>query len=180
MWPADCGRHCGGKCMRHIDRADQVDLQDGLPVGRLELPERKAKLARSDADGEDDVVTPAESLLDFQGRLAHGRVVGHVGRQGQTTAGARRPGHGRSGSRSMAATRAPSATKARAIAAPIPRAAPKTTTTFVASPRSTLVGSWPRGSPPGFDYLARWRPACWLPRPMSTIRSRIEPSAFLA
>ncbi len=49
-----------------------------------------------------------------------------------------------------------------------------------ASPRSTIVLTPQSRSIVVSLRVARWRPACWLPRPMSTIRSRIDPSAFLA
>ena len=128
--------------MCHVDRADQVDLEHTLPVGRLELPEREAELARAGADGEDDVVAPAEAVRDLLGRAAD---------RGESVTSATRPmsDHWREqwrrrrsrtlGSRSTAATWAASAANARAIAAPIPRAAPKTTTTLPARPRSTII-----------------------------------------
>ena len=69
--------------MCHVHRADQVDFQHGLPVGRLELPERKAELARADADGEDDVVALTEAVRDFLGCLANRGVISHVSHQAQ-------------------------------------------------------------------------------------------------
>ena len=69
--------------MRHVHRADQVDFQYRLPVGRLELPERKAELARAGADGENDMVALTEALLDFLSRLANRGVLGHVSRKAE-------------------------------------------------------------------------------------------------
>ena len=114
----------------------QVDLEHPLPVGRIEFPEREAELARAGPDGEDDVVAPAEPARDLLGRAADRGVVGHVGHQSQR--GLRKPGQvehariaidgrdlGRLGRERPRDRRAD------------PRAAPKTTTTLPARPRST-------------------------------------------
>ena len=57
--------------MRHVHRADQVHSQHALPVGRLQVPEREAELARADAHGEDDVVQAAEFRQPCGGGLLH-------------------------------------------------------------------------------------------------------------
>src|SRR5262245_52399693 len=68
-------------------------------------------------------------------------------------------------SRSIAATFAPSAMKARAIASPIPRAAPKTATTCPSSPRSTAGNSSPlqvaQPGPVSMSLLQAGVPAAW-------------------
>ena len=42
--------------MRYVDRANQVDFQHVIPVGRLELPERESEFAGTDANREDDMI----------------------------------------------------------------------------------------------------------------------------
>ena len=42
--------------MRHVDRADQVDLQHARPVAGLKFPKWKSEFAGADADREHDVV----------------------------------------------------------------------------------------------------------------------------
>lgn len=46
------------------------------------------------------------------------------------------------------------------------------------SARRTRPNSMPGQPPP--VHLARWRPACWFPRPISTMWSRLDASAFRA
>ncbi len=69
--------------MRHVDRADQVDPDHPVPVGRIESPKRETVLPRACPDGEDHVVAPAEVGGDLIGRPADRRELGHVGDQAQ-------------------------------------------------------------------------------------------------
>ena len=46
-----------------VDRAEQVHAEHAVPVGRLQVPERKAEFARAHADGIDDVLDADRALL---------------------------------------------------------------------------------------------------------------------
>ena len=81
-------------------------------------------------------------------------IVGHVGYQAMRMREVAEPRLRTLGSRSTAATRDRSAANARAIAAPIPRAAPKTATTLPARPRSTPIASWKKNGRWTFGWLA--------------------------
>src|SRR5579875_2041332 len=88
----------------------------------------------------------------------------------------RRPGPRDWGGAPRGGSRLRSSLGSRVIGVSSPRSALRTTPAVPARP-DAMAGS---PGPSGRTHLARWRPACRLPRPISTIRSRVEASAFLA
>ncbi len=73
----------GGEGVGHVHGTQEVDAEHGLPVGRFQVPEREAELARAHAHGEDDVVAAAEVGPHGLGRAANRGVVGDVGHQAE-------------------------------------------------------------------------------------------------
>src|ERR1035441_8045135 len=69
--------------MRHVDRAQEVDLQYRLPVGRLEFPEWKPELPGTGANRIDHVVARAQSARNFLGRELNRRIVADVDHQAE-------------------------------------------------------------------------------------------------
>ena len=70
-----------GKSMGDVDRTHEINPQDRLPVGGIELPEGKAELARADADRKNDVVAALEAAGRLKGNLANCRQVGYIRHQ---------------------------------------------------------------------------------------------------
>ena len=83
MVPELGGRQGRGEGMGDVDRTDHVDAQHAVPVGRRQVPEREAELARADADREDNMIDPAKGDGRLGGGPAHRLEIGHVGNEGQ-------------------------------------------------------------------------------------------------
>jgi hypothetical protein len=75
--------------MGDVGGPDEVDSQDAVPVGGLQLPEGEAELPRADRRGEDDVVAAPEGRPDRAGCAPDRLVIGHVGDDAERGAGSR-------------------------------------------------------------------------------------------
>ena len=77
----------GAKAWATLAAADHVHPQHPRPVGRRQVPEREAELARADGHGEDDVIDPPERRL----RLGGARLIAAKSVTSPTNASVRTP-----------------------------------------------------------------------------------------
>ena len=64
--------------MRRVDRAHQVDAQNTVPVGGLQVPERKPQLAGTETSRIYDVIPRSDLGFYASGGLLHGGIVRRI------------------------------------------------------------------------------------------------------
>ncbi len=166
-WSCVRGRHRPGRLLDREEHPGQAQVDDALPLLERLVDDGGVGAGPGVGDGD---VEPAEPR---HGGIAQRRdlgLVGDVGDQRRTRPGrARRPRASRpAASMSPSTTRAPSATKRRAIPRPMPDAAPVMTATLSSRrPGTAVEGSADRPTRPWSGQGSE--PRCTLP---SAVRGR--------